>query len=124
MRTSLLAIFRTRDGRSLARAMALLVALHALVFGLDAGTMAGAARARTVLCTSDGAGSIPAAPAEHRDRDCCLTGCTAPTVAALPPAIAIPAPEGMPTAIAAAAVSAGPSRPLTDAAPRGPPRLA
>jgi hypothetical protein len=104
--------------------MAVLVALHALVLGLDTGTMAGAALARTVLCTSDGAGSIPATPAEHRDHDCCLTGCAAPTVAALPPAIAIPAPVGTPAPAAIAAVSGGPSRHLTDAAPRGPPRLA
>ena len=124
MRTSLFKVFRTRDGRSLMRAMALLVALHALAFGLDTGTMAGAALARTVLCTSDGSGSIPVTPAQHGDHDCCLTGCAAPTVAALPPAIAVPAPLGTPAPAAIAVVSGTPSRYLTDAAPRGPPRLA
>ncbi|HMN87261.1 MAG TPA: hypothetical protein PKA74_14905 [Bauldia sp.] len=123
MRTRLFQIFRQRDGRSLGRAMAFLIALHALVLGLDSGTMAAAAGAGAI-CSTDGAASLPGTPVHHQDTECCLTGCAAPAMAA-PPAVDLPAPPAF-TVVADPAPPAASvvARRIDAASPRGPPRAA
>ena len=77
MRTSLLAAFRTEDGRSLGWALAVLLLVNVLALGLSAGTMAAETSLGTSLCAAaagdDGGPGIP----HHHDCDCCLTGCAA-----------------------------------------------
>ncbi len=91
-RNSLLARLRGEDGRSLARALVVLVLVSLFAGGLNAG--AAVADGRTVLCAaiaSDNAG----APADvHLLADCCLAGVMplGTALATLPPEPGAPDP--------------------------------
>lgn len=80
MRRSLLAQFRDRDGRSLMRALAVLLTLNAIVAGLHSGAMAAPAGS-TILCAATaGNPDNPPQPVRADFHDHCLASCTAPAV--------------------------------------------
>ena len=122
---SLFGSLRGEDGRSLARALVVLVLVSLFGSGLNAG--AAAADGRTVICAAIASvdeGGTPG-PDGHLLSDCCLAGVMplGMALAALPPEAAAPDPVG-PTAAAltpVATISApGTGLPLA----RGPPRSA
>ena len=90
---SLFAALRGRDGRSLARALILLVLVSLFAGGLNAG--AAAATGDLVLCTVDVSDDGGPPPAPHHEPDCCLAGATplGMGLAAKPPLIVLPAPD-------------------------------
>lgn len=121
---SLLSAFRSRDGRSLGRALIALVLVNAIAVGLQTGMLAEARAATVVLCavSADDA----SLPSGHRDvtAACCVAGCgTAAAGLPAPSLAAVSAPV-----VAAARLSTAPASitvpPVrTDSAPRGPPIL-
>jgi len=118
-RRSLLASLRGEDGRSLARALVVLILVSLFAGGLNAGSAA--AEGRTVLCAApveDDAGT----PADHASGDCCLAGVMplGMGLATPPPALASPAPVAAPEARHAADAAVSPSFP-GHATARGPP---
>ena len=125
MRTTLFQAFRTRDGRSLGRAMAVLLVLNALVLGFNGGVMAADAGLGISLCAASAEdGGTPVAPPGH-DRDCCLAGCPAAATAIAPGAAVLPSPPLPRDTGTRAQPSEAPTPPVrADAAPRGPPVLA
>ena len=83
-RLSFLAALRSRDGRSLARAMAILVTLNLFAAGLHSGAMAAPADGSGlfVLCAAASSGpGDPAAPVQDHQRSCCFAGCQPAPVA-------------------------------------------
>jgi hypothetical protein len=88
---SLFAAVRGRDGRSLARALILLVLVNLFAAGLNLG--ASAATGDLVLCAADGRDGGPAPERPDHDPDCCLAGATplGMSLAAKPPP-AVPPP--------------------------------
>lgn len=126
MRTTLFQAFRTRDGRSLGRVMAVLLLLNALMLGFNGGVMAADADLGTSLCTASAGdnGGTPVAP-PGRDRDCCLAGCPAAATAIAPGAAVLlspPLPRDTGTRAQPSEAPTPPAR--ADAAARGPPVLA
>ena len=79
---SFLAAARSRDGRSLARALAILLLFNLFAAGLHTGAMAAGEGSGLVLCLGSSGGGEPVAPISHRS-DCCFTGCVT-TPAGLP----------------------------------------
>jgi hypothetical protein len=129
MRSSLLSRFRGVDGHSLARALALLIVVNAVVAGLHTGvTAAEPAQAICSVGAESAGGDVPDAghPGGATDRLCCTFGCV-PTGAALPTADATVMPSP-----ALRGIKAPPPREgilaatgwLPSHRPRGPPVLA
>jgi len=119
---SLFARLRGKDGRSLARALVVLVLLSLFAGGLNAGAAAGGDAAFCLV--NDAQGKAPA-PAHDHKPDCCILGPT-PFGAAL---LSGPLPAAMPgageVAIAWPAVAAAISpRAFGHATARGPPLAA
>ena len=88
---TLFAALRGRDGRSLARALVVLLLANLFAAGLDSGAVAAS---DVSLCSSSRTGGGNDAPNQHRHApDCCILGASpfAMALAALPPAVAIPA---------------------------------
>ena len=73
MHGSLFAALRGKDGRSLARALIVLVLVNLFAGGLSAGAFA--AGGDTVFCSVDVRSDAPDAP-RHHEPDCCLPGST------------------------------------------------
>ena len=127
---ALLALFRGRDGRSLALSLAVIVLTNVMLAGLHGGALAHAATTDTpTVCTSIGGNSDPAHPAndvDHRAYDmigaisavASVVPPSSPVLADAPPAIALP------VFIALAAGHAAPDPLDRSASPRGPPLLA
>lgn len=65
---------RGKDGRSLARALILLILVNLFAAGLNLG--ASAAAGDVVLCAVDGRDGGPAPEPPHHEPDCCVTGTT------------------------------------------------
>jgi len=116
---------RGEDGRSLARALIVLILVSLFAGGLNAGDAA--ASGRTVICAAGdhGDAGVPDADRHHLLADCCLAGVTplgmglgthAPAFAA-PDAGTAAAPSPVPAADASATVTGVPFA-------RGPPRAA
>jgi hypothetical protein len=122
MRRSLFAIFRGRDGRSLAWALALLLVVNAFVAGAHTGF---AASPSAVLCTIDKAAGDSQAPAGHGE-PCCLAGCLTPALGLGDAVAALPLPVALPgralSSPDAAIVMVLP--PIGSHGPRGPPLFA
>jgi hypothetical protein len=123
-RTSLPSRFRDEDGRSLARALVVLLLLALFAGGFNLGAVA--AEGRTVLCTATSASDVAGGPVDsHILADCCLAG-VIPLGAALaspPPVLA--APERVPSVPTAAARDAAAEAAFSGrASARGPPRSA
>jgi hypothetical protein len=120
---TLLRAFRSRDGRSLGRALAILYLVGAVIAAFGNGASAAMATGGGVFCVTAPDGKTPAPPVSgSHTEDCCLTG-HAPTPAATP---GVPAELPSRTIIAAIApietASDLPARRHTGAAsPRGPP---
>lgn len=89
MARSFLGLLRGPDGVSLARALACLLLLNALIAGFHSG-IAAAAPVGTVLCSADAAGIADTTPGDAAPRDhaapCCAAGCLSGGVALPPPA--------------------------------------
>lgn len=118
---TLLGSLRGGDGRSLARALVVLILVSLFGSGLNAG--AAAAEGRAVICAAVASadGSDPG-PDGHLLSDCCLAGVMplGMGLAALPPEVTVPDTAGQATALPApAAVAGGQPRGLPPA--RGPP---
>lgn len=127
MRRSFLALFRDADGRSLARALACLLLVNAIVGGLAQGAMA-AADPAVVLCTATG-GVQPAADESGGRNDggaCCEMGCVPqlPAVASTPDPLPAPRIAHDLGSIAAPAATFVPLSLPAAHQPRGPPLLA
>jgi hypothetical protein len=130
MARSFLATLRGADARSLARALALLLVFGGLLEALHSGTMAGATRPATVLCTAGGVSvgdaGTPSSPLP-REHDACFTlGCGPLFAGALAaadnaPSIALPM-RGAHVLAHASSIDARP-KPGNNR-PRGPPVLA
>ena len=130
MRRSLFALLRGVDGRSLARALAALVFVNALIAGLHGGMLAQAATSDTpVICALAGGQDTPANPASDDDhRACCLLGCISAAATVVPPTS--PELAGLPSSALGACRACRP-RPARrtphpiegPASPRGPPLL-
>jgi hypothetical protein len=78
MGTSLFALMRGADGRSLARALIVLLLANVVVGGFHLGAMAAAGDGAGVICTlASGAAAShdPAAPQQDNDCPCCALGC-------------------------------------------------
>jgi hypothetical protein len=128
MSRSFLAMVRGPDGRSLALALVLLLALSGVFGAFNSAGMAGAGAEATLLCSgddsTDGAGA-PAIPTPSDHGSCCTLGCgpsQVGTVAAIdsaPPPT--PSAQGVSPPTEAARVMAL-DRPAS-AGPRGPPVL-
>jgi hypothetical protein len=122
-RKPLLSRFRDEDGRSLARALIVLVIAALFAGGLNAGDAA--AEGRTVLCaaTVTDDGGVPADA--HLFADCCLAGVMplGTALAAPPPVIAAPEPV-RPVHVGDGRHSAAEAAFSGSATARGPPRSA
>jgi hypothetical protein len=122
-RTPLLSRLRDEDGRSLARALVVLLLVALFAGGLNAG--AAAAEGRTVLCAAAASDDAGGGADAHLFADCCLAGVMplGTALATLPPAVAAPEPVKashpgrQPLSTAEAAFSGR-------ASARGPPRSA
>jgi hypothetical protein len=91
MRRSLFALLRGPDGRSLARALAALLFLGAVIGQLPGGLHGAAAAGGPVLCSASANSSAPGAPAGNDFAPCCLALCAgslAPVVVSPAPALA------------------------------------
>ncbi len=129
MRRSLFALLRGVDGRSLARALAALVFVNALIAGLHGGMLAQAATSDTpVICALAGGQDTPADPARDDDhRACCLLGCISAAATVVPPTS--PELAGLPSStlvLATLPPAKGATTPHpieSPASPRGPPLL-
>ncbi len=89
MRQTLLALFRGRDGQSLARALAALVLVNAVLAGLHGGVSAlTAAQGAEIHCAVPNDGGHPATPAREPS-PCCLVGCATAAAPMLPAAGAV-----------------------------------
>lgn len=86
---SLFAALRGRDGRSLARALILLVLVSLFAGGFNAG--AAAASGDTAFCKVGAGSDVPDAP-RHVEPDCCVAGTTpfGLALASTPPAHELP----------------------------------
>jgi len=91
-RTPLLSRLRGEDGRSLARALVVLVLVSLFAGGLNAG--AAVADGRTVLCAATAADDAGAPADTHLFTDCCVAGVVplGMALATLPPEPATPDP--------------------------------
>ena len=69
-----LAVLRGPDGRSLARALVVLLLFGLFGAGVHAGAMAGDG-GNTVFCIALAKDTAPAVPGHHDGDTCCLTGC-------------------------------------------------
>lgn len=118
-RRPLLARLRGEDGRSLARALVVLILVSLFAGGLSAGSAA--ADGRTVLCAAS-VDRDAGTPAGHPSGDCCVAGVTplGMALATLPPAPGSPEPVAAPEARRAADAPVSPSFP-GHATARGPP---
>ncbi|MCB1488121.1 MAG: hypothetical protein KDJ88_11765 [Bauldia sp.] len=120
-KTSFLAAVRSRDGRSIARALAIALLFNLFAAGLHTGAMAAGEGSGLVLCLGSSDVDGHGAPLTHWS-DCCFTGCVT-TPAALPVCgdVALFVPEKLtdrPDLGDAVALAApGPERPRA----RGPP---
>lgn len=117
----LLAVLRGSDGRSLAIALACLLAVSSLIGGLQAGAAANAATG--VLCTLGDVTGSGAPPADHPE-PCCMAGCLspAPVLTATPAALSAPANKSV-DVLRPLAWSISPDLPQLVHGPRGPPSL-
>ncbi|HET7714538.1 MAG TPA: hypothetical protein VFK86_02820 [Bauldia sp.] len=84
---TLFSALRGKDGRSLARALIVLVLVSLFAGGLNTGATAD--DGGTAYCASAGASDSPEAPRRH-EPDCCMTGATpfGLALAAAPPVLA------------------------------------
>jgi hypothetical protein len=123
MRSDLLRVFRTADGRSFGRAFAILYLLAAVVAAFGSGASAAMASPGALcIASADDKAPLPAPASGTHIEDCCLTG-HGPTAAATPST-----PVELPGRIALAATTPvattfdlpGYLR-ITAASPRGPP---
>lgn len=125
MRRSLLSLLRGADGHSLARALACLLLVNAVVTGF-ASAAAIAAEPASVVCSIADNAAAPDTPATAHDSACCDMGCgpTAPALAAEP----VAAPNAPVTRaigiVLPRVVVATPPASLPGHGPRGPPLLA
>ena len=92
MARSFLAHLRGSDGRSLARAVALLFLVNLLVGAFHAGAMAGTGNGTIILCTASG-GTLVATDGTGSQHDtddlsCCVLGCANASVALPAPPVA------------------------------------
>ena len=78
-KVSFLSALRGADGRSLARAMAILVGLNLFAAGFHLGAMA--AGGPFVLCAVAGGANEPTAPGGADHHDCCDAGCVPAPIA-------------------------------------------
>lgn len=124
MRRSFLALLRGRDGRSLAWALALLVALNAFVAGGHMGAAAGDGPVVCTVASHAPGGNGPTAPAQADP--CCFAGCvSAATGIVGGEAVLLPLPPLSRGVYApAASTVAAPRPPAGNHRPRGPPSLA
>ncbi len=127
-RRPLLALLRGPDGRSMARALALIVLTNVLLAGLHGGAMAeSAATGTSAICTLAGANSDPGHPANDPDRRaCCVLGlnAVASVVPPSPPILADTPPATMVAVLVPAPAEHATLHPLDGpASPRGPPLL-
>ena len=122
---SLFAKLRGSDGRSIGRALLLLVLVNALLAGLHTGALA--SQGPGAICTLAQPAGGGGGPAPHPDipLPCCFAGCLV-AAPALPPAAAVLAPLVLVfIGRADPAVSAEPAPvPVPQASARGPPPLA
>ena len=72
--SNFLAVLRGPDGRSLARALAVLLLFGLFGAGVHAGAMAGDG-GYSVFCVAPRGDTAPALPDHHGGDECCLTGC-------------------------------------------------
>jgi hypothetical protein len=127
MRRSLFALLRGPDGRSLARALAALLFLSAVIGQLPGGLHGAAAAGGPVLCSALANSSAPGAPVSNDFAPCCLALCAgslAPIVVSPAPAIAdVPASSAavLQPALIESASAGFAELPF---GPRGPPVLA
>lgn len=115
MRQTLFASLRAEDGRSLARALIVVMLVSLFAGGLNAG--ASAATRDAVLCVVDTDGTRGGASGPHVATDCCILGFSAfaMAMAALPPEAApVDAPVVIGARLAGIAMPAG----LFDGRPR------
>jgi len=130
MHRTLLAGFRGADGRSLARALAILLVMAGSLGAIDSGRMAANAAGGLVVCAFDGTATAghgsPTRPPIDDHCFCCAFGCAGTT-----PGISANDTDRLPAWPAKAEVG-GPvraslalaARRLLSAGPRGPPGLA
>ena len=118
----LLAVLRGSDGRSLAIALACLLAVSSLIGGVQVAAAADAATG--VLCTLGNATGGGAPPADHPE-PCCMAGCLspAPTLAATSAVLSAPANKSV-DVLRPLVGSISPDLPQLVHGPRGPPSLA
>jgi hypothetical protein len=124
MARSPLALLRGSDGRSLARALACLLLLNAIVVGFHSGSLAAAPD--TVICSAfAGDGAAPAPAGDDHPPSCCLSGCVS-SAAALPPpeGTGLVRPPHLVPAPLHDAVAIAPSPHRDAVSARGPPVLA
>jgi hypothetical protein len=131
MGTSLFALMRGADGRSLARAMIVLLLVNVFVGGFHLGAMAAAGNGIGVICTlaSDAsAAHDPAAPQPGDQCPCCALGCAiacghATAVPAEPSLAGIPLPPAGETVTQAVPLDHGVPSPRLPSSnrPRSPP---
>jgi len=116
---SLLARLRGEDGRSLARALVVLVLVSLFAGGLSAGSAA--AEGRTVLCAASVDRDV-GTPAGHPGADCCVAGVMplGLALATLPPEPGAPEPVAAPEVRHAVDAHVSPASP-GHATARGPP---
>lgn len=129
MPRTFLAGFRGADGRSLARALALLLVVAGCIGAAHAGRMAVGVTAGFVVCSVNGAGTSanrnPTLPVNQDHCICCAFGCTGATPGVLAETVERPpaAPEAKVHSVVQSSFAVPLRRPL-NAGPRGPPVLA
>jgi len=130
MSRTLLAGFRGADGRSLARALAILLVVAGFLGAIDSGRMTADAGGASVICTTHGAAAAgpgnPGRPAREDHCLCCAFGCTGSAPGALTTDVdRLPAgpARGEVGTPAATTIALAIRRPPA-AGPRGPPGLA
>lgn len=79
--TTFLNLLRGPDGRSLARAIAILMVFNLFAAGLHAGALAGGGGDAFILCQVPSEAGDPAVPGSEHRADCCLAGCGTTTLA-------------------------------------------
>jgi len=103
MRTGWLRHFASQDGRSLARAMILLMGLHAFLAGMMMGSSAFADHTQSILCLAvpapDGGNSDDPSRPPHADASCCVRTCHTGGMALLPAAAGASLPAFAPAPV-------------------------
>lgn len=130
MARTLLAGFRGTDGRSLAKALALLFVVVGCLGAIDAGRMTAGIAGGDIFCSTNGAGAAasgnPTMPAARDHCICCALGCGAAAPGVLATAVVRPQPaplEPRVLGLRKTSFSVALIRPF-NSGPRGPPLLA